>query len=397
MKLPMRRTPKTTGVVSAALYSVVLICAATSVYAQANKPAMGLDLQRARAKFVVVKAKKTFYTKHWDLSGLPSYRPITQVHGTLRMWGSNYIEDSNLGRYWEESFRKYQPGVRIALHMRTTLAAVPSLVFGVADIGVGRKITFAEQLLYERYKSRDPLEISAATGSYDVTGWQPGYGIVVSSDNPLEHLTMQQLDGIFGAERLGGWIGTSWHPEFARGPQQNIRTWGQLGLTGAWASHPIDVYGLNLRYHQATEISDLILKGSDKWNENLRIYANYVSKDGRLARDMRGDLAKDRYGIGWIAAPTFKLPSQLKVLPIARTPAGPYIPYTIETERDRTYPLFSQIFMYANRRPDGSIDPMVSEFLRFVASREGQEAVERDGKYLPLTAEVARDQLSKLK
>jgi len=385
----------------AAAVGIVLILAvphfvAPAAQAQANLPAHGLALQRARAKFVVVKAKKAFYTKRWDLRGLPAYRPKVRVSGTLRMWGSNYIEDSNLGRYWEEGFRKYQPGVRIAFHMKTTLAAVPSLVFAVADIGVGRKITFAEQLLYERYENRDPLEISVATGSYDVTGWQPGYGIVVSKDNPLTRLTMQQLDGIFGAERLGGWKGTSWHPEYARGPGQNIRTWGQLGLSGAWANQPINVYGLNMRYHQATEMSDLILKGSDKWNERLRIYANYVTKKGKLARNLKNDLAEDRYGIAWIAAPTYKLPPQLKVLAIARNPEGPYVPYTMETVRDRSYPLFSQIYMYANRRKDGSIDPKVKEFLRYAVSREGQEAVERDGKYLPLTREACRRQMRKL-
>ena len=42
------------------------------------------------------------------------------------------------------------------------------------------------------------------------------------------------------------------------------------------------------------------------------------------------------------------------------------------------------------------IDPKVREFLRYVLSREGQDAVQRDGKYLPLTAEAARDQLQKL-
>ncbi len=168
-------------------------------------------------------------------------------------------------------------------------------------------------------------------------------------------------------------------------------------MKGEWAARPIDVYGLNLRYHQATEMSDLILKGSDKWNERLRIYANFVAKDGKLGRSLRSDLAKDRYGIAWIAAPTFNLPPQLKVLAIASHAGAPYVPYTMETERDRSYPLFSQIFMFANRRKDGSIDPKVREFLRFVVSRDGQEAVERDGKYLPLTAAVARDQLEKLK
>jgi len=376
--------------------SLCLLLGASPASAQADRVAHGLALQAARAKFVVVKAKKVFYRKRWDLSGLPEYRPRQQVSGTIRMWGSNYIEDSNLGRYWEDGFRKYQPGAHITFHMKSATAAVPALVFGVADIGVGRKITFAEQLLYERYKNRDPLIMTAATGSFDVTGWQPGYGIVVSRTNPLTCLSMQQLDGIFGAERTGGWKGTSWHPEWARGPGANLRTWGQLGLTGAWADHPINPYGLTLRYHQATEMSDDILKGSDKWNERIRFYANYVTPDGKLGRDLRADLAKDPYGIGWIAAPTYRLPPQLKVLAISRRTGGRCIPDTLETTHDRTYPLISQIYMFANRNPDGSLQPLVREFLRYVASRQGQEAVERDGKYLPLTATVARRQLAKL-
>jgi phosphate transport system substrate-binding protein len=376
---------------------LTLALGASPAAAQAEKVAHGLALQAARAKFVVLKAKKVFYTRRWDLSGLPSYHPDQQVSGTIRMWGSNYIEDSDLGRYWEQGFRRYEPGARLSFHMKTATAAVPALVFGVADIGVGRKITFAEQLLYERYKNRDPLIVTVATGSYDVTGWQPGYGIVVSKDNPLTCLSMQQLDGIFGAERTGGWQGTSWHPEWARGPEENIRTWGQLGLTGAWAHQPITPYGLNLRYHQASEMSDDILKGSDKWNGRLRIYANYVTKSGALGRDLKSDLAKDRYGIGWIAAPSYRLPPQLKVLAISRGTGGRCIPYEMETVHDRSYPLFSQIYMFANRGEDGSVSPLVREFLRYVLSRQGQEAVERDGKYLPLTAEVAQRQVRALR
>jgi phosphate transport system substrate-binding protein len=38
----------------------------------------------------------------------------------------------------------------------------------------------------------------------------------------------------------------------------------------------------------------------------------------------------------------------------------------------------------------------VREYLRFIVSREGQDAVMRDGKYLPLTAQASREQLKKL-
>ena len=317
------------------------------------------------------------------------------------MWGSNYITDGFLGGYWEAAFRKYHPDVKFDFHMKTTLAAVPSLIFGVSDLGIGRKITFAEQELFERYTDRSPVEIEIATGSYDVPGWQPGYGVVVQKDNPLTKITMEQLDGVFGAERAGGWDGTSWRPNWSRGPEGNIRTWGQLGLTGEWADKPINVYGLTLRYHQATEISDRVLKASDKWNEHLKIYANFVSKAGKLERGMNEDLAADKYGIGIVAAPTTNLtggasqPTQ-KVLAVAAKDGGPYIAYTLDTLQNRTYPLYDRIFAYADREQGKPMNPAVLEFLRFVLSQEGQAEVMRDGKYLPLTAEVANAQLKKL-
>ena len=386
------------GATSIALFT----CAVSPALAQQGKESTeGLDMQAARAKMMSVRGKKIAYTKTWDLSGLPKYEPRQKASGKLRLWGSNYITDGFLGSYWETAFRKHHPDARFEFRMKTTLAAVPSLIFGVSDIGFGRKITFSEQEFFERYTDRSPIEIEVATGSYDVPGWNPGFGVVVHRDNPLAQLTMKQLDGIFGSERAGGWEGTSWRPGRARGPEQNIRTWGQLGLTGDWKDKPIHVYGLTLRYHQATEISDMVLAGSDKWNESLKIYANYVSAAGKLERGMNADLANDRYGIGIIAAPTSNLgggasEAALKVLPVASTDAGPYVPYTLETVHDRSYPLYDRIYAYADRVPGKPMDPKVLEFLRFVLSQEGQAAVMRDGKYLPLTAEVANAQLKRL-
>ena len=369
------------------------------------KVSTGLAMQKARADGLSKKGKKSFYPANkWDLSDLPSYKPTQKITGTIRLWGSNYIVDGNLGEYWEKAFLKYHPGVKFEYHMLTTRAAVPSLVFGVSDIGIGRKITTEELQLFQRYKDHDPVEITIATGSYNVTGWQPAFGIVVNKDNPLTKISLEQLDGIFGSERLGGWIGTDWHPEFARGPEKNIRTWGQLGLQGEWANQIINPYGLNARYHQATEISDRILQGSDKWNEHLRIYANYVGSEpkekdnqgvgfGALKRGLNDDLIKDKYGIAYVAAPVGKnIPSELKVLALGKTNSGPFYTYTMENIRNHTYPFFDEIYAYT----DQTMDPKVREYLRFIVSREGQQEVMNDGKYLPLTAEISKEQLSKL-
>jgi phosphate transport system substrate-binding protein len=81
---------------------------------------------------------------------------------------------------------------------------------------------------------------------------------------------------------------------------------------------------------------------------------------------------------------------------LAKDAAGPFVPYTLETLQDRSYPLFDRIYVYTDRAPGQPLDPKIHEFLRFVLSREGQAEVMRDGKYLPLTAAVAVAQLRKL-
>jgi len=360
-----------------------------------------MAMQAARAEMMSVRGEKVAYANEFDLSGLPVYAPGKSVSGTIRLWGSNYITDGKVGAYWEEAFKAYHPGVSFEWNMKTTRAAVPSLVFGVSDVGMGRKVTFGELQLFQRYMDRDPLEIEIATGSYNVPGWQPGYGVIVHSENPLGQISMKQLDGIFGSERTGGWEGTDWHPERARGPELNIRKWGDLGLTGEWADKDINVYGLNLRYHQSVEVSDMVLGGSDKWNEKLRMYANYVTTDGKLARNMNEDLAADKYGIGIVAAPTTSLggggsAETQKILPVSANDGGPYVPYTIETIQDRTYPLYDEIYAYVDPESGGAASGAVIEFLKFVVSREGQKLVMKDGKYLPLTAEAANAQMEKL-
>lgn len=383
--------------------SAALAAGATpSLWAQAPKESTeGLDLQAARAKMMSARGQRVAYTKKFDLQGIPEYKPRRKVSGAVRVWGSNYIVDGNVGRYWEEIFRAHHPDARIDWHMKTTSAAVPSLVFGVSDLGMGRKLTFQEQQLFERYFDRSPLEVDIATGSYNVPGWNPGFGVIVHKDNPLTEISMDQLDGIFGAERSGGWEGTSWRPNWARGPEKNIRSWGQMGLTGEWKDKPINVYGLTPRYHQAVEISDRILAGSDKWNERLKAYANFVSAKGSLERGMNEDLAADRYGIGIVAAPTTNLSggaaqATQKLLPLAPKTGAKAVPYTLETVQDRSYPFYDAIYAYFDREPGRPMKPGTEELVRLIISREGQDAVMRDGKYLPLTAQVALEQSERL-
>lgn len=338
------------------------------------------------------------YDFEFDLSDLPPYVPKQDIVGSVRLWGNNYIGDSGLAGRWCKGFRKYHPGAECELVLPTAAVAAPSLYFGLADLSMNHELTFYDYLSHVRILGYEPTGFSIVTGSYDVRGWQNSIAIVVHNDNPLNRITMDQLDGVFGSERAGGWDGARWNPEYARGPEKNIRSWGELGLTGDWADKAINTYGYSLRYATALEFSNRVLSSSDKWNDNLLAYGNYIAPDG--ARTGQADrismeLQNDPQGISYIRwHPVFA--GQLKVLALAKTSSRPYFEFTVENVQARRYPLWGDQSFWVSVKPGERMAPKAAEFIRFVLSREGQQLVMEDGKYFPLPANAAREQLAKL-
>lgn len=382
---------------------LVLLVSATSVAGAQDVPVQSLGLQKARSDALKTKGWKPAYTKQFDLSGLPEYRPTRHMRGTIRQWGSNYLTDSPLEGYFEAAFHKYQPDVKFENNLSSTFIGMAGLYTKKADIAaMGRRATWDELQAYQRVFGSEPVEIVMATGSYDVPGWTFALVPFVNKANPISNLTVEQLDGIFGAQRDGGWKGNNWDPSVARGPDKNIRTWGQLGLTGEWADKPIHVYSYNLNYHFPLDFAEKVFGGGYKWNETMKEFSNRIrpagsSGDfGRLwsAGDQMIDaVAADKYAITYTS---MSHNPGVKTVPLAWTAKGSYVFPTLETVQGRSYPLTREVYYYTNR-VGGKIDPLVAEYLRFVLSRQGQELVQKDGKYLPLTAKLANQQLAKLK
>jgi phosphate transport system substrate-binding protein len=344
-------------------------------------------------------AVKGGYTKRWDLSDLPHYVPKQRLTGTLRVWGNNYIKDGDLGEYWREAFKKFQPGLTLEYNLPTSGIAIPSLAAKVSDLAMSRKATLMDLLTFEQVFGHSPTEVSAVTGSYDVYGWSPPFVIVVHKDNPLDKISMKQLDGAFGGQRLGGYDSSVWHTDYPyrRGPEENIRTWGQLGLTGEWAGKPIHPGGQSIRANMMTVFSNRILRGSEQFVDGYQGYANYSTRDNKISPwtlQVMHAAEKDRYSL-FVASP-LSLNPNLKELAVQAYEGGPYVKRTLKTVRDRSYPLYNEVFFYFDREPGKPVDPKVDEFLRFVLSQEGQDCVQREGRYLPLTGEVVKAQLKKL-
>ena len=351
----------------------------------------------------VVAAATSASALAFDLEGLPHYQPEQTVSGTIRNFGFGL---GGVLDKWEASFRRSQPQIRFEDHLPTSDAAIPALVTGVADLAPdGGEATLTENLSFYETYGYYPTDVIVATGAFDVPGRSNGVVVFVNAANPIAHLTLAQLDGIFGAERSAGMRGFQWTPSDGRGPESNIRTWGQLGLTGDWADKPIRTYGHapsgTTRFFQWK-----VLQNGDKWNPNYREYVETGSKmiadEDRtqqrlgLQHMLREELAHDRYGIAWTVMPQAKDVAGIKVLALAARAGAPYVTPSNASFQDRSYPLARNIYIYLNRAPGKAVEPKLREFLRFILSREGQEIVANDGNYLPLTAVATREQLAKL-
>ena len=347
---------------------------------------------------MTARANSQAYTKKFDLSGVPAYVPERKVTGTVRICGNNYVNDAPLGSYWKEAFEKFHPGAKVEYFNPTAAIAAACLYFDKADIGINHELSFYDNLSHLRLKGFEPIGFSVFTGSFNYVGWQNNFVIIVNKDNPITKITMKQLDGIFGSVREGGLIGTEWHTELGRGPEQDIRTWGQMGLTDDWAGRRITPHGYALRYASALEFSNKVLAASDKWNGDLHAYANFRRPNGTVyleADQIFDAVRKDPAAIGY-ARYHDGFPKDIKILAVAKDASGPFVEYTIDNLQSHAYPLWGDQSFWVTAKKGRPMEPRVREFIRFVLSRDGQELVEKDGKYLPLPADVVRGELAKL-
>jgi len=354
-----------------------------------------------------------------DLKTIPPYRKEFNVVGRLRIAGSELKGNVDL---LVEGFKKFHPDAKVSTNFMTSSEGALGMMYaGVSDVApMGDDAKVSDQMPFYNSFGYVPTEVSIATGGYDKRGVLFAWAIVVNKDNPIAHLSMHQLDRIFGAERTGGWeIGEAadnnllFTAKYARGPETNIRKWGQLGLAGDWANKEIQTYGY-VAPGFATSFQRWVMHWSTKWNPNFKEYVemkeatNDAAGRAVASQRMYEALEKDRYGIGWgalmhvkgtcVNPDGSKCPGYpgLKVVAISKTANGPAVALTADNVANRSYPLVRDAYVYVDKPPGRAIDPKVREFLRFVLSREGQEIIAKNGTYSPIPAEYIRVQLKKL-
>jgi phosphate transport system substrate-binding protein len=289
---------------------------------------------------------------------LPEYTPVEGVSGSVKSVGSDTM--NNLMTLWGEGFRKFYPNVQIEIEGKGSSTAPAALIAGAATFGpMSREMKGSEIDEFEKQFGYKPTGLP---GALDVLA------VYVNKDNPLEGLTMPQVDAIFSSTRRGGF-------------PSDIRTWGDLGLTGAWAAHPISLYGRNAASGTYGYFKEHALFKGD--------YKDTVKEQPGSSSVVQA-IAGDKYAIGYSGIGY--ITEDVRAVPLALAEGEVPFEANVDNAYSGDYPMARYLLIYVNVKPGEALDPLRREFIRYMFSRQGQEDVVRDG-YIPVGAAIARETL----
>jgi phosphate transport system substrate-binding protein len=283
---------------------------------------------------------------------LPSYTKTSGVSGNLSSVGSDSL--ANLMTLWAEEFKKEYPNVNIQIQAAGSSTAPPALTEGTSNMGpMSRPMKDAEIQAFEEKYGYKPTAIPVAIDAL---------AVFVHKDNPIKSLDIAQVDAIFSGTRLCGGA-------------TDIKTWGDLGLTGEWAAKPIQLFGRNSvsgTYGYFKE--EALCKGDYKANVNEQ------PGSASVVQSISSTVNAIGYsGIGYKT-------SSVRAVPLSKK-GGEAFEANETNALAGKFPLARFFYVYVNKAPNKALSPLDAEFVKLVLSKQGQDVVVKDG-YIPLPKKV---------
>ncbi len=239
-----------------------------------------------------------------------------------------------LGQRWAERFMEQHPSAKLQVTGGGSGTGIAALINGTTDIAMSsRPIKDAETQQMRQRNPNGPVEITVA---------RDGITFYVHETNPVEVLTLAQLQGIY----LG-----------------DITNWKDVGGKDA----PIVVYSRENSSGTYVFVKDEVLGGED-----FTVRAQTLPGTAAVVHAV----AKEKNGIGYGGAAFAKGIRELKVKKDAQSEA---IPPTEDNIRSGRYPLARSLFFYLPREATGA----TQAFIDYALSPEGQRIVTDVG-YFPV-------------
>lgn len=291
---------------------------------------------------------------------LPTYEKASGVSGNLSSVGSDSL--ANLMTLWAEEYKKFYPNVNIQIQAAGSSTAPPALTEGTANMGpMSRAMKDNELQAFEEKYGYKPTAVPVAIDAL---------AVFVHKDNPIKSLDIAQVDAIFSNTRLCGGA-------------KDIKTWGDLGMTGEWAAKPIQLFGRNSvsgTYGYFKE--EALCKGDFKANVNEQ------PGSASVVQSISSTLNAIGYsGIGYKT-------SSVRAVPLSKKGGEAFEANEVNALAGK-FPLARYFYVYVNKAPNKPLSPLDAEFLKLVLSKQGQEVVVKDG-YIPMPSKIAAKTLKDL-
>jgi phosphate transport system substrate-binding protein len=291
---------------------------------------------------------------------MPVYQKTSGISGNLSSVGSDTL--ANLMTFWAEDFKKQYPNVNVQIQAAGSSTAPPALAQGTANFGpMSRAMKDNEIQDFEKKHGYKPTAIPVAVDAL---------AVFVHKDNPIKGMSPAMVDAVFSSTRKCGF-------------EKAVNTWGDAGLTGAWASRTLQLFGRNSvsgTYGYFKEHA--LCKGDFKSNVNEQPGSASVVQS--ISNSINGI---GYSGIGYVT-------SGVKAVPIKGSD-GEFVAATPKNALSGKYPLARFLYVYVNKHPKKPLAPLEAEFVKLVLSKQGQEIVEKDG-YIALPASEAKKVRAKL-
>jgi len=285
------------------------------------------------------------------VQGVP-YKKVNDVYGTIKVSGSSTM--SNLMSIWCSGFSDIYHDTNCMVEGFGSSKAPGDLEKGTVDIGaMSEPMSVKDRQDFKNIYGYEPVEIKVAIDMI---------GVLVNIENPIKCMTIDELDGIYSNTNL------------CQG-STNIATWGELNLAGAWVNTPIKVYGRTPASGTFDVFRKIALCGGT-YKENITELAS--------SRDIVDFVSRDASSIGYCGAGL--LTSGVKAVNIGESKDNCYPPES-EYAISGQYPLTRNLYIYLRENPSNGMRKITKEFLKYILSRDGQEAVVEAGLInLPVSA-----------
>ncbi len=289
---------------------------------------------------------------------LPAYQRVDGISGQIRSVGSDTLRNEMLR--WSKAFMALYPDVRIEVKGEGSVTAPPALVDGTAQFGpMSRPMSNEEVQAFSDKYGYKPAHFRAAVDAL---------AVYVNKDNPIRCLTVQQVNRMFSLNRRSGFGG-------------DISTWGEVGLTGGWETKPIVFYGRNTISGTYGFFKETALYDGD-FKPNVRQQSG--------SEEVVQHVADDKYAIGYSGI-GYKT-AGVRAVSLALSDGGECYDTSAQTTYAGKYPFARYLYVYLNKKPNESLEPLRAEFIRYIQSRDGQRETELGGFYSITAADRQDDQ-----